>query len=81
MQVVDDDRINPIDFGLIGQRLRLTLALCENFNGAIQTPFNSESFSNFICKFIMRGGTLLILGRKVKGGCETMLTRYSILCL
>ena len=66
---MDDERRNPIDFGSRGQRSRLTLALCvKDLVGTIATTDFAQSLSNFTCKlWMMRGGTLLILGHGVKG--------------
>ena len=48
---------------------RSTLALCVwNLVGTIQTTAFAQSLSNFTCTLLMmRGGTLLIFGRWVKG--------------
>ena len=52
-----------------GQRSRSTLALYVlNLVGTIQTTFLFQSLSNFTCQLLMMtGGSLLILGRGVKG--------------
>ena len=69
MKVVNDERRNPIDFGSQGQRSRSTVALCVyDLVGTIATTVFAQSLSNFTCKlWMMRGGTLLILGHGVKG--------------
>ena len=66
MEVVDDERRNPIDFGSRGQRSRSTVTLY--LVDTIATTVFAQSLSNFTCKLcMMRGGTLLILGHWVKG--------------
>ena len=68
MHICHDERRNPIDFGSRGQRSRSTLALCtSNLVDTIATTVFVQLLSNFTCTFtMMRGGTLLILGRGVK---------------
>ena len=69
LSVVDDERRNPIGFGLRGQRSRSTFELyVKDLAGTIATTVFAQSLSNFTCKlWMMRGGTLLILGHRVKG--------------
>ena len=69
MYVVEDERRNLINFGSQGKRSRSTLALCENgLVGTIQTTVYVQSLLIFTCKlWMMRVGTLLILGHRVIG--------------
>ena len=61
---MNDERRNPIDSGS-----RSTLALdVIDLVGTIATTVFAQSLSNFTCKlWMMRGGTLLIMGHGVKG--------------
>ena len=58
----------PCWFWLMGSMSTSTLALCvQDLVGRIQTTVCAQSLSNFTCKlWMMRGGTLLILGHGVK---------------
>ena len=69
MQVVDDERRNHIDFRSRSQRSMSTLALFVlDLVDMIQTTVIAQSLSDFTCKlWMMRGGTLLILGHGVIG--------------
>ena len=79
-------RRNPIDFGSRGQRSRSTFALCvKDLVGRIQTTVLVQSLSNFICKWMMRVGTLSIFGHRVIGQgqlwhsmYETLWTQYRL---
>ena len=77
----------PIDFESRGQRSRSNLALCvKDLVGRVQTTVFAQSLSNFTYKlWMMRGGTLLILGQGFK--CQgqiwhfvykTLWTRYRL---
>ena len=59
----------PFWFGSRGERSRSILSLCvQDLMGRIQTTVFAQSLSNFTCKlWMMRGGSLLILGHEVKG--------------
>ena len=49
--------------------------------GAIQTTVFAQSLSNFTCELLMmRGGTLLILGHRVKGQGQLRHSVYKTLC-
>ena len=66
--VVHDDRRNPTDFGSQVQRSRTNWHFVNKTLWAGYTLVFAQSLSNFTCKlFLMRGGTLLILGHGVRG--------------
>ena len=66
MQVVHDETRNPIDFWSRGQRSRSTLSIKPSVH-YIDYSF-AHLLLHFTCKlFMMKGGTLLILGHGVKG--------------
>ena len=67
MPVVDNERGNPIDFGLNGQGQLWHCVL--NLVGTIQTSVLFQSLSNFTCQLLMmRGGSywFWVAGSKVK---------------
>ena len=78
MHICHDERKSPIDFGSRGQRSRSTLALCvKNLVDTIQTTVFAKSLSNFTCKlWMMRRGTLLILGHRDKGQGQLWQSAY-----
>ena len=64
MHVVDEERRNSFDFGSLGQRSTLGLSFW-NLVGGMQATVFAQSLPNFVCKLLMmRGETLLILGRR-----------------
>ena len=62
MQVVHDERRNPIDFGLQGQGQQVYKTLLARYRLVFV-----QSLLNFTCKlFMMRRGNILILGHRFK---------------
>ena len=78
---MDDERRGPIDFGSRDQRSKSTLALCVlDLVDTIPTTDLAQSLSDFTCKlWMMRGGTISILGHGVKGQCQHWHSMYKTL--